>query len=375
MLLAINQVRTDGGTQLRVRTSQSVVRRYKRSLLVGVTFPPITVFYDGRYYWLADGSHRLEAAKRAGKTEIEAEVLHGTRRDAVLFALKANASHGLPFSNADKRRAVTLLLQDGEWQRWSNREIARQCGVDEKTVRTRRRQLCAELPQTRKATRNGTTYDMKTHNSGKHKQEVGQAEQPLTGAAASSRLYPQPGLIPSDPGQGVQAAGPAAQQARAQPPGRFGVLVLAPRWSQVGQERVRAMPVDARAAPDSVVWLWTAGQYLPDALAALRGWGFRYAGTLTWVRGGRATGDGMVLKAQHCVVGVRGKASITLPGEALWQERVADLQELTSFYELVETLCPDPKVAVFLNISREGWGCQADGLQPIPVTPMGGLST
>src|SRR5262245_53011947 len=31
--------------------------------------------------------------------------------------------------NADKRRAVELLVRDPEWGQWSDREIARQCAV------------------------------------------------------------------------------------------------------------------------------------------------------------------------------------------------------------------------------------------------------
>lgn len=49
----------------------------------------------------------------------------GTRRDAILYAVGANATHGLPRSNADKRRAVETMLRDEEWVVWSDREIAR----------------------------------------------------------------------------------------------------------------------------------------------------------------------------------------------------------------------------------------------------------
>ena len=36
-------------------------------------------------------------------------------------------------TNADKRRAVETLLNDAEWATWSDREIARQCGVHHTT--------------------------------------------------------------------------------------------------------------------------------------------------------------------------------------------------------------------------------------------------
>jgi hypothetical protein len=56
----------------------------------------------------------------------------------------ANATHGLRRTNADKRRAALTLLQDEEWQRWSNREIARQCGVTHTFVAKLRRELLEE---------------------------------------------------------------------------------------------------------------------------------------------------------------------------------------------------------------------------------------
>lgn len=60
------------------------------------------------------------------------------------------------------------LLQDGEWGKWSDREIARRCSVDHKTVSGLRQELSGEIPQiNRKVTRNGRTYTMNTANIGK----------------------------------------------------------------------------------------------------------------------------------------------------------------------------------------------------------------
>ena len=76
-------------------------------------------------YWLADGFHRLAAVKKEGTGFIPVEIHPGTRRDAVLYSVGANATHGLPRTNADKRRAVLILLQDEEWAAWSDGMIAK----------------------------------------------------------------------------------------------------------------------------------------------------------------------------------------------------------------------------------------------------------
>jgi hypothetical protein len=89
----------------------------------------VVVFYDGETYWLADGFHRVSAASRAGLTDIPAEVREGGQRDALLHACGANLTHGVRLTILDKRYAVRILLDDTEWSQWSDREIARQCGV------------------------------------------------------------------------------------------------------------------------------------------------------------------------------------------------------------------------------------------------------
>jgi hypothetical protein len=165
-MLSLDTIRTDGGTQPRGDIDAEHVARLVESLGAAATLPPVVVFYDGADHWLADGFHRVAANRAAGALEIAADVRQGTRRDAVLYSVGANAAHGLPRSNADKRRAVETLLRDEEWSRWSDREIARHCAVDHKTVAAVRERLAAsgELPQMdapRLVERGGTVYEQR----------------------------------------------------------------------------------------------------------------------------------------------------------------------------------------------------------------------
>jgi hypothetical protein len=79
--------------------------------------------------------------------EVEADVRQGTRRDAVLYSAGANATHGLRRTNEDKRRAVTVLLEDEEWRGWSDREIARKAGVSNRFVGNVRDEVTVRLLQ------------------------------------------------------------------------------------------------------------------------------------------------------------------------------------------------------------------------------------
>jgi ParB-like chromosome segregation protein Spo0J len=143
----------------------AIVADYAEAMESGAVFPPVVVFHDGgEEYWLADGFHRAEAAKRIGREEITAEVRLGSQRDAVLHAVGANASHGLRRTPDDRRRAIETLLRDPAWAKWSDREIGKACAVDHKTVGKVRRALTGDVPTDRTVSyrdRHGNVSEMK----------------------------------------------------------------------------------------------------------------------------------------------------------------------------------------------------------------------
>jgi hypothetical protein len=91
----------------------------------------------------------------------------GTRRDAVLFSVGANAAHGLKRTNEDKRKAVMTLLTDPEWGTWSNAEIARRCAVDSSTVDKHRSSLPDSGSERKHTTKHGTEATMQVEKIGK----------------------------------------------------------------------------------------------------------------------------------------------------------------------------------------------------------------
>ena len=116
---------------------------------------------------LADGFHRVYAAEAAGLAEIVADVRSGTRRDALFHSLSANALHGYRRTTDDKRRAIDVMLNDPEWARWSDSEVARQIGVSHTTVASRRPSgHSGKIADTRLVNRGGSTFPMNTANIG-----------------------------------------------------------------------------------------------------------------------------------------------------------------------------------------------------------------
>jgi len=126
------------------------------------------VFHDKprNKYWLADGWHRVKAAQKAGVVEIGCDVRKGAVRDAILFSLSANRTHGWNDTNSDKRRAVMFCVADTELQLLSARKIARLCKVSHQFVNNVHKEIAEE--KAKKAAKVATVATPK--KKGKEKQ-------------------------------------------------------------------------------------------------------------------------------------------------------------------------------------------------------------
>ena len=142
--IPIAKIQIDEATYPRTKLNDDAVEEYGRIMKAGSKLPPIIVFQQGRSYFLADGLHRLDGAKSFGAKEIEADVRTGSRRDAVKFAVGANDKHGVRRTNADKRRAVEIVLDDEEWRTWADNRIAKLCNVSWDLVKKIRKSYLQE---------------------------------------------------------------------------------------------------------------------------------------------------------------------------------------------------------------------------------------
>ncbi len=171
MQLAITTIRTDGGTQPRATYHFGHADAYAEDMEAGAVFPPVVVFYDGADYWLADGFHRVLAATKIGRTDIDADVRQGTQQDAQWYSYSVNQAHGLRRSNEDKERAVEAALRHPKAVGMSDELIATHVGVSSRTV-LRYRHALMTLSQVKqppnRTGRDGRTIN--TSNIGKKKQ-------------------------------------------------------------------------------------------------------------------------------------------------------------------------------------------------------------
>ena len=122
----------DLSLQTRAGTDAETIDNYAEAMADGAQFPEVTVFTDGTHYWLADGFHRVMAAKQNGRTVIAADVRKGTADDAVVFGGTANNKQGKRPTRADVQHFLQMV--------WDRREaifggtptggnLAEKCGV------------------------------------------------------------------------------------------------------------------------------------------------------------------------------------------------------------------------------------------------------
>jgi uncharacterized ParB-like nuclease family protein len=211
-LLKLDQLTIDGGTQPRERICEATVAEYAEAIRDGAEFPAVVVYHDGTTYWLVDGFHRVHAHRRAGRKQVDAAVHQGTLRDAILYSLAANVTHGLRRSNADKHKAVKTMLtnelvaNDDTGNPWSTSQIAQRCGVGRDLVARLRSSLAESASENRSrprsyTTRHGTKAVMKTARIGGGRRPTAPrvANAPRSDGGRSPQL-PRPALeLPHDP--------------------------------------------------------------------------------------------------------------------------------------------------------------------------------
>lgn len=150
--------------QSRVLLHPATVVEYADMYRAEISFDPCKgIITPAGAIIIYDGNHRGEAAKQTGSM-LEVALMTGTPDDAAWLAAGANTRHGLKRSIDDIENAVKSALRHPNGLGKSDREIARHCSCDHKTVGKYRKQLEAsgERPQidTRTVTRNGTEYQM-----------------------------------------------------------------------------------------------------------------------------------------------------------------------------------------------------------------------
>jgi ParB-like chromosome segregation protein Spo0J len=161
--MKLTDITIDSALQGRVELNQEVINEYSEILREGVKFPAVKIYRVGSSNFLVDGWHRYFAHKKAGLADIESDVVDGTYREALYYAItKANKGHGLRLSINDKRKKLMMLLDDVEWAETTDRKIAQLLEVSHTFVGNVRGSLGIK-PEVVKVQKGDKKYDLKVN--------------------------------------------------------------------------------------------------------------------------------------------------------------------------------------------------------------------
>jgi N6-adenosine-specific RNA methylase IME4 len=194
------------------------------------------------------------------------------------------------------------------------------------------------------------------------------------------------------------------------PAGGFNLIMADPPWSYemrsdkgyakapeaqyvtMPLDAIKALPVEALAAPDCLLWLWAVNPQLPQAMEVLHAWGFTFKTAGTWLKrskhGKVAFGTGYILRSANepFLIGTRGSPKTTRgTRSAIITDAAQELMEMgivpkvvvtieavarehsrkpDEAYQACEELMPGARrLDLFSRQRREGWtswGNEAD---------------
>jgi len=107
--IAVKDITVEEGLHCRDGLNMDAVLRYSEIL---DDLPPVKLVRDGDTLLLASGHHRFQAYVKAGIDTIPAEIIDGTRLDAMKIGLKDNLSHGVPLTRDERNRAIVMLVEE-----------------------------------------------------------------------------------------------------------------------------------------------------------------------------------------------------------------------------------------------------------------------
>lgn len=143
------------------------------------------------------------------------------------------------------------------------------------------------------------------------------------------------------------------------------------RYSTMTLEGIKDIPVGEVTATNAHLYLWVPNALLPDGLAVMQAWGFRYVSNVVWAKrrkdggpDGRGVGFYFRNVTELVLFGVRGSMRTLSPARRqvnLIETRKREhSRKPDEQYDLIEACSPGPFLELFARHPREGWTVWGD---------------
>ncbi|MFP5346125.1 MAG: MT-A70 family methyltransferase [Actinomycetes bacterium] len=143
------------------------------------------------------------------------------------------------------------------------------------------------------------------------------------------------------------------------------------RYSTMTLAAIKDIEVADVAAKNAHLYLWVPNALLPDGLAVMESWGFRYVSNIVWAKrrkdggpDGRGVGFYFRNVTEILLFGVRGSMRTLAPARRqvnmIETRKREHSRKPDEQYELIEACSPGPHLELFARQPRKGWRVWGD---------------
>lgn len=143
------------------------------------------------------------------------------------------------------------------------------------------------------------------------------------------------------------------------------------RYSTMTLAAIKDIEVAEVAAKNAHLYLWVPNALLPDGLAVMEAWGFRYVSNVVWAKrrrdggpDGRGVGFYFRNVTEILLFGVRGSMRTLAPARRqvnmIETRKREHSRKPDEQYELIEACSPGPHLELFARHPRKGWSVWGD---------------
>lgn len=149
------------------------------------------------------------------------------------------------------------------------------------------------------------------------------------------------------------------------------------RYSTLGLDEIKALSVADVTARNAHLYLWVPNALLPQGLAVMEAWGFRYVSNIVWAKrrkdggpDGRGVGFYFRNVTELILFGVKGSLRTLQPGRSqvnmIETRKREHSRKPDEQYCLIEACSPGPYLELFARRARPNWTVWGDESDSAP---------
>lgn len=143
------------------------------------------------------------------------------------------------------------------------------------------------------------------------------------------------------------------------------------RYSTMDLDEIKALPLSRHAAKNAHLYLWVPNALLPDGIAVMEAWGFRYISHIVWAKrrkdggpDGRGVGFYFRNVTEILLFGVKGSMRTLAPARSqvnmIESRKREHSRKPDEQYPLIEACSPGPWLEMFARHPQPGWVAWGD---------------